>query len=221
MLGLTLGGPQGPGRGESPPWTPAHSPSHPLFPRVAQPGPEEQCMPRSSARLHGIFPMMKRESRFPQGGGKAKSTQCSFIVVFVNTFISTMGSSELVGHSRDCKRLGNIRSMNDTKQKNKSMSNKLPENSDTEKIPKPKGRHECGTHMNAGLGHILSLWWVCTTGGWAGEPPRDTTAAGDAERLVFRAKLSGTRLRPSLIEILPSGKATSTLFQSNFRAISK
>ena len=123
-------------RGESPPWTPAHSPSHPLFPRVAQPGPEERCEPRSSARLHSIFPMMKGESRFPQGGGKAKSTQCSFIVVFVNTFISTMGSSELVGHSRDCKRLGNIRSMNDPKQKNKSMSNKLHENSDAEKNSK-------------------------------------------------------------------------------------
>lgn len=47
-----------------------------------------------------------------------------------------------------------------------------------------------------GPGHILPLWWVCTAGGWAGEPPRDTTAAGDAERLVFRAKLLGTRLRP-------------------------
>ena len=99
-------------------------------------GPKSGVEPCSSARLHSIFPMMKRESRFPQGGGKAKSTQCSFIVVFVNTFISTMGSSELVGHSRDCKRLGNIRSMNDPKQKNKSMSNKLHENSDTEKNSK-------------------------------------------------------------------------------------
>lgn len=95
-LGLTFGGPEAqalaPTRGESPPQTPAHSPSHPSFPRAAQPGPEEQSVPRSSARPHGILLVLKLESRFPQAGGKAKSTQCSFTLVFVNTFISTMGS---------------------------------------------------------------------------------------------------------------------------------